>query len=99
MRIANYNINKNIKMEKDHPQICEDKQLNGDCSKGADCEICNSTNEKILNPGAKEYIPKKKTKQQVPEKLNFNLEAKEFVQKQTRKKMKMMMKKTKSNLI
>ena len=101
MRIANYNINKNIKMEKDHPQICEDKQLNGVCSKGADCEICNSTNEKKknLNPGAKEYIPKKKTKQQVPEKLNFNLEAKEFVQKQTRKKMKMMMKKTKSNLI
>ena len=46
MRIANYNINKNIKLEKDHPQICEDKQLNGVCSKGADCEICNSTNEK-----------------------------------------------------
>ena len=57
------------------------------------------TKKKFLNPGAKEYIPKKKTKQQVPEKLNFNLEAKEFVQKQTRKKMKMMMKKTKSNLI
>lgn len=37
--------------------------------------------KKILNPGAKEYIPKKKTKQQVPEKLNFNLEAKEFVPK------------------
>ena len=46
MRIANYNINKNIKLEKDHPQICEDKQLNGVCSKGADCEICNSTIEK-----------------------------------------------------
>ena len=27
MRIANYNINKNIKMKKDHPQICEDKQI------------------------------------------------------------------------
>ena len=39
------------------------------------------TKKKILNPGAKEYIPKKKTKQQVPEKLNFILEAKEFVPK------------------
>ena len=70
-------------MEKDHPQICEDKQLNGVCSKGADCEICNPKNQikDILNPGAKEYVPKKKTKQQVPEKLNFNLEAKEFVPK------------------
>ena len=97
MRIANYNINKNIKMEKDHPQICEDKQLNGVCSKGADCEICNSTNEKILNPGAKEYIPKKKTKQQVPEISTWK--QKNLYQKQTRKKMKMMMKKTKSNLI
>ena len=60
MRIANYNINKNIKIEKDHPQICEDKQLNGVCSKGADCEICNSTNEKILTQELKNTFQRKK---------------------------------------
>ena len=55
------------------------------------------TKKKILNPGAKEYIPKKKTKQQDPEISTWK--QKNLYQKQTRKKMKMMMKKTKSNLI
>ena len=53
MRIANYNINKNIKMEKDHPQICEDKQLNGVCSKAQTAKFAIlQTKKKILNPGA-----------------------------------------------
>lgn len=47
---------------------------------------------KILNPGAKEYIPKKKTKQQVPEKLNFNLEANEDDDEEDQEQLDMIMK-------
>ena len=50
------------------------------------------TKKKILNPGAKEYIPKKKTKQQVPEKLNFNLEANEDDDEEDQEQLDMIMK-------
>ena len=67
-------------------QVCPDKEMNGVCTKGAECPICNKENPKEskpqeegnLNIHAATYVPKKK---KVPEKLNFNLQAKEFVPK------------------
>lgn len=67
-------------------EICEDKELNGGvCPKGKDCTICNKKKDKPssefhppLNIGAKEYVHSKKREQ---EKLNFNLNANEYVPK------------------
>ena len=68
-------------------QVCPDKEMNGDCTKGAECPICNKGNqteskpqqeEGNLNIHAATYVPKKK---KVPEKLDFNLAAKEYVPK------------------
>ena len=61
---------------------CLDKEMNGVCSKGKDCEICNKIKpkeEQTLNVNAQEYRPRKKKEE---EKLNFNLNAKEYVPKQ-----------------
>lgn len=59
--------------------VCEDKEINGVCTKGKDCPICtkSSETEKDLNIQAKEFVPKKKK-----EKLNFNMEAKPYIPKQ-----------------
>ena len=59
--------------------VCEDKEINGVCTKGKDCPICtkSSQTEKDLNIQAKEFVPKKKK-----EKLNFNMEAKPYIPKQ-----------------
>ena len=68
-------------------QVCPDKEMNGVCTKGAECPICNKGNqteskpqqeEGNLNIHAATYVPKKK---KVPEKLDFNLAAKEYVPK------------------
>ena len=73
---------------------CMDKELNGVCSKGKDCSICNKVREEEqkLNVNAQEYKPKKKKLEN--EKLKFNLNAKEYEQKK-----KMKMKKIMKNLI
>ena len=57
---------------------CMDKELNGVCSKGKDCSICNKVREEEqkLNVNAQEYKPKKKKLEN--EKLKFNLNAKEY---------------------
>ena len=59
--------------------VCEDKEINGVCTKGKDCPVCakNTQSEKDLNVQAKEFVPKKKK-----EKLNFNMEAKPYIPKQ-----------------
>jgi hypothetical protein len=70
--------------------ICEDKELNGVCTKGKDCPVCGKaptneeqqqqqqSKEENLNVGAKEFVPKKK-KQSEP--LKFNMEAKPYIPK------------------
>ena len=60
---------------------CLDKEMNGVCTKGKDCPICNKEKkEEIkLNVNAQEYKPKKK---KLEEKINFNLNAKEYIPKQ-----------------
>ena len=65
-------------------QVCPDKEMNGICTKGKECPICNKDSSKgdkkdeNLNVHAEEYVPKKK---KVPAKLDFNLQAKEYVPK------------------
>ncbi len=60
---------------------CLDKEMNGVCSKGKDCLICNKINRKEenkLNINAVEYMPRKKNE----EKIKLNLNAKEYHPKQ-----------------
>ena len=65
---------------------CMDKEMNGVCSKGKDCTICNKVRqeEQKLNINAQEYKPKKKKLEN--EKLKFNLNAKEYEPKNYNKK-------------
>jgi hypothetical protein len=61
-------------------KVCLDVQNSGQCMKGKDCPVCNPSDEIKINVDAKVYIPKSKQKQD-ENKLNFNLNAKEFVPK------------------
>ena len=65
---------------------CMDKEMNGVCTKGKDCTICNKVRqeEQKLNINAQEYKPKKKKLEN--EKLKFNLNAKEYEPKNYNKK-------------
>ena len=65
---------------------CLDKEMNGVCTKGKDCPICNKVKkeELKLNVNAQEYKPKKKKLEN--EKLKFNLNAKEYEPKNYNKK-------------
>lgn len=61
---------------------CQDKLLNGQCTKGKDCEICNKKvkdkmKELELNTNAKVFVPKKK-KEKV-ETINLNVNASEYI--------------------
>ena len=72
-------------------EVCQDKLLNGICTKGKDCEICNkkielekkpeTINVKELNLKAKEFVPKKKLNDG---KLTFNTDAKAYIPKAER---------------
>ena len=60
---------------------CLDKEMNGVCSKGKDCPICNKIKRKEenkLNINAVEYMHRKKNE----EKIKLNLNAKEYRPKQ-----------------
>jgi hypothetical protein len=77
-------------------KICYDKMNLGYCTKGTDCQVCNSSRDyqsqvidpnllsKLnlgdLNVNAKTYVPKSKQQQQT-EKLDLNLSAKEYLPK------------------
>ena len=73
-----------MNQEQNQAQVCPDKEMNGTCTKGADCPICNketkteSQEKEKLNLNAQEYVPKNKKTQ---EKLNFNLNAKDYIPK------------------
>lgn len=73
-------------------EVCQDKIMNGVCSKGKDCEICNKQKQgekkkqiitaDELNCNAPEFVPKrKKEKKEENKKLEFNLDAKEYIPK------------------
>ncbi len=69
-------------------EYCIDMQLFNNCTKRENCEICNKPKKSVisLDVTSTEYIPKKRLAdkktnneaQNVPEKLNLNLEAKEY---------------------
>ena len=60
---------------------CQDKLLNGVCTKGRDCSICNRNNATDgLDINSQEYVPKNRSKKTEENgKLNLNLQAKECV--------------------
>ena len=60
---------------------CQDKLLNGVCTKGRDCSICNRNNATDgLDINSQEYVPKNRSKKTEENgKLNLNLQAKEYV--------------------
>ncbi|MCQ2820115.1 MAG: hypothetical protein MJ252_22850 [archaeon] len=79
--------------------ICPDKMLNGVCTKGKDCEICNKKEEAKpktitvgeLNTKAAAFVPKSQKKTEVKEekkeeKIVFNLKAEAYVPKRPRNK-------------
>ena len=59
---------------------CQDKLLNGVCTKGRDCSICNRNTTDGLDINSQEYVPKNRSKKTEENgKLNLNLQAKEYV--------------------